>query len=58
MARKRVNPQVRAHYRRIGRKGGRARAKALTAWERSRIARLGAEATNRKWAENKAKESA
>jgi hypothetical protein len=58
MASKRIHPQVRAHYRRIGKKGGRARARKLTAWERSRIARLGAEATNAKWRENKAKESA
>ena len=44
---RKLHPAVRAHYRKIGRKGGRARARSLTAWERSRIARLGAEETNR-----------
>jgi hypothetical protein len=58
MARKRISTQVRAHYRRIGRKGGRARALKLTARERSQIARLGAEATNAKWREKQAKETA
>jgi len=52
MARKRISSQVRAHYRRIGSKGGKARAKALTQRQRSRIARMGAVATNAKKAEN------
>jgi len=58
MARKRISPIVRAHYRKIGKKGGRARARKLTPWERSQIARLGAEATNKKWREKQAQKSA
>lgn len=46
--RKRIPAIIREHYRRIGRKGGKARAEKLTKQELQRIARLGAEETNRR----------